>query len=581
LEDCISQKPPRVAGLLIESVAILFTAERRECMLRQMLTSARRLIGVLLAAALLVLLAAMPGVAHGGGLIVVTKTADTEDGTCDDDCSLREAVLFANEQPEPDTILLGINTYNLSRAYQDDGTGGPLLVTSEMTILGAAAQSTATGAGPEQTVIDAGRKYWIFEIAVGGSMTIEGLTVQHAEGGFDVGAFNVKGELFIDNLHMLENFGGGAIRAGFTSTVEVRNSLIDGNSGDYAGGIENSGDLLVENTIISNNKAEEAGGVFSEGNSAIFRNVEVRDNEAREGSFATGGMYLDDESVELTNVTVANNSAKNDEFPAGGIFAEGLLVATNLTVTGNSAQGPRGTGGVFARSGSMLINATITGNTTSSSGVGGVEGSPTIKNSIIANNTPDNCALSVVHAEGKNIDSGDTCDFPPATNLNDTDPMLDVLADNGGSVRTMALLGGSPALDAAVDCPPPATDARGTPRPRGTACDIGAFEAGTVETTGREWADLYCDGDATELDIIVVLAYVADVSSVQPAGGDCPEADQSVFVGDWFFSHLWADVNCDDVADPEDALHILLADAGIPKTPPVACPAVGQTVEIG
>jgi hypothetical protein len=60
--------------------------------------------------------------------------------------------------------------------------------------------------------------------------------------------------------------------------------------------------------------------------------------------------------------------------------------------------------------------------------------------------------------------------------------MLDVLADNNGLTWTMALLPGSPAIDAAGDqaCADPTvdgTDQRGIPRPIGSSCDIGAFEA--------------------------------------------------------------------------------------------------------
>lgn len=76
------------------------------------------------------------------------------------------------------------------------------------------------------------------------------------------------------------------------------------------------------------------------------------------------------------------------------------------------------------------------------------------------------------------------------------DPLLDVLANNGGPTATMALFAGSPAIDAAVSpCPP--TDQRGQPRPQGAACDLGAFE-GTVCNPSEPDADGDGIGDACD-----------------------------------------------------------------------------------
>jgi hypothetical protein len=60
------------------------------------------------------------------------------------------------------------------------------------------------------------------------------------------------------------------------------------------------------------------------------------------------------------------------------------------------------------------------------------------------------------------------------------DPKLGPLADNGGPTLTMALLPGSPAIDAGNTSLAPATDQRGFSRPAGRAADIGAFEYGSV-----------------------------------------------------------------------------------------------------
>lgn len=72
--------------------------------------------------------------------------------------------------------------------------------------------------------------------------------------------------------------------------------------------------------------------------------------------------------------------------------------------------------------------------------------------------------------------------------LNNTNPLLGPLANNGGPTPTHALLAGSPAIDAAGGCPPPATDQRGVARPQGSACDIGSFESQGVGPTATPTA---------------------------------------------------------------------------------------------
>ena len=96
---------------------------------------------------------------------------------------------------------------------------------------------------------------------------------------------------------------------------------------------------------------------------------------------------------------------------------------------------------------------------------------------------------------GYNIDfpltlSIPTCAFT-ASGDRVVDPMLGSLANHGGPTETIALMPMSPAVDAADPaCPPPATDQRGSMRPGGARCDIGAFEVPftdepLVSTAGR------------------------------------------------------------------------------------------------
>ena len=72
---------------------------------------------------------------------VVTKTADTNDGTCDSDCSLREAIVAANANAGVDVITLPAGTYTLTiaGANEDAAATGDLDLTESVTINGAGA----------------------------------------------------------------------------------------------------------------------------------------------------------------------------------------------------------------------------------------------------------------------------------------------------------------------------------------------------------------------------------------------------------------------------------------------------------
>jgi hypothetical protein len=162
-----------------------------------------------------------------------------------------------------------------------------------------------------------------------------------------------------------------------------------------------------------------------------------------------------DAKLALNNLTVANGKGTG----GGGVANQGTLTVTNSTLSGNSVTDlDYGRGGGIASSG----------------------GSATLKNTIVANSPPGgNCYGTYING-GYNLDSDGSCGFGAANNsLSDKDPMLGLLADNGGPTKTRALLAGSPAIDKG-DSFGAATDQRGVARPQGAASDIGAFE---VEST--------------------------------------------------------------------------------------------------
>jgi len=93
----------------------------------------------------------------------VTKTADTADGICDADCSLREAIIAANAGPGADIITLPAGTYTLTiaGANEDDAATGDLDIKGDLMING------ATGA---TTIIDGGAIDRVFQVI--GAVTV-------------------------------------------------------------------------------------------------------------------------------------------------------------------------------------------------------------------------------------------------------------------------------------------------------------------------------------------------------------------------------------------------------------------------
>jgi len=101
----------------------------------------------------------------------------------------------------------------------------------------------------------------------------------------------------------------------------------------------------------------------------------------------------------------------------------------------------------------------------------------TLENSILFSYAPaDTNIFGTLVDAGYNIDSDLQNSLTNSTSLNGVNPGLAPLGNYGGPTPTMALLPGSPAIDAGDPNSFPATDQRGYPRPIGSAPDIGAFE---------------------------------------------------------------------------------------------------------
>ena len=136
---------------------------------RVVLAGSRRMV-LALASVVLVLGLAAPASALQ---FVVNKTADSADGVCDADCSLREAIIATNVSATDDLITVPAGSYVLGRP----GPGEDLGATGDLDIVHGKGQLTIVGAGARTTTIagdGSDRVLNLFGVAVISGVTITG-----------------------------------------------------------------------------------------------------------------------------------------------------------------------------------------------------------------------------------------------------------------------------------------------------------------------------------------------------------------------------------------------------------------------
>src|SRR5204863_6354626 len=174
--------------------------------------------------------------------IVVTKTADTNDGVCDADCSLREAILAATGDPGAETI-----TFNIPPA--DPGCSGGVCTINLTSGLPAVREGTSI-IGPGSGLLIVARNstnlFLIFETRSSTQIAITGLSI-------------TNGALADRFFH-----GAGLSNNGVLSLSDV---VISGNAasaGSMGGGIDNRDDpnsailtasLTIDSSLIQQNTA--------------------------------------------------------------------------------------------------------------------------------------------------------------------------------------------------------------------------------------------------------------------------------------------------------------------------------------
>lgn len=187
------------------------------------------------------------------------------------------------------------------------------------------------------------------------------------------------------------------------------------------------------------------------------------------------GISIEDGRVTLVRSQVSGNAGAGVETTGGAVYC------VNSTIADNGGAGLRAEHGRIDS-----VNCSIAHNR--GAGLEAGSGEVTAHNTLLADNLRA-CDGSVT-SKGYNLSDDETCAFGQKGDVQNPDARVGALAANGGPTQTVALTGGSPALDAGdpAGCVDDSgglltVDQRGTRRPAGGRCDIGAYEQ-PVAVTG-------------------------------------------------------------------------------------------------
>jgi len=326
------------------------------------------------------------------------------------------------------------------------------------------------------TALDAGGSY-----DGGGALCIEE----------DSTTVEIYGSRFYSNTAASAASGGAIAAVGDASNLHIHASGFQGNTASWDGGAiefaSDGGILEISNSTLSANEAVDFGG-----------GIDVRGNVTA--------------TVSGLGDLGAMDTRERDTVPADERQAD---VPDEPDENGDDEAVDKGSGDVQILDTAVLRvqlnNVTIADNIADSNagglGDGGgiwvhpdLLGRVNVANSIIADNQDDSPATLIpdcsaaaggIVSFGYNLVGDSTgCNWTPATDDqvgtggSPVDPLLDPLVESPAVPAFYPLQSGSPAIDAANPAPVggfPACqprDQRGMSRPRGTRCDIGAYEFG-------------------------------------------------------------------------------------------------------
>jgi hypothetical protein len=376
----------------------------------------------------------------------------------------------------------------------------------------------------DNTAVAGGGLFSSGETSVSGS-SLTGNAASYQGGGIYLGSSVAADtpKLTLTNATVTNNSaasGGGGLLIFKNATANVDGGQFKGNTGLGGGAVVvgDGGTLSADGTTFEDNTASNLGGgaILNSGATTFARST-LKGNHSVHTTGITGtgaGIYSGSNTANATTSLKVRSSAliENDAWAAAAIFqysnAAGVTNTAsvdNSTVSGNTTTST--SGAIQQHHPITITNSTIVNNTSASNSGGltlGAANGVSIAGSIVAGNSGPECTITSGSIAGDTYNltsAGDTsCGFTAAEHDVAGDPQLGGLGNNGGPTSTQVPGPVSPALDqvpagtsagfsdatgggAVTLCGSGAQDQRGTSRPQGAKCDIGAVEADQTTPT--------------------------------------------------------------------------------------------------
>lgn len=421
----------------------------------------------------------------GAYLVPLARVEAATNVPCDT-TALVNAIQDAVNAGGTQTLKLAQNcTYTLTQPNfgknNSNATGLPKIQKVNLTLKGSGATIQRDANAPPFRIlyVEAGSEVKLQNLTISGGRTPDG---KPGDGGGDGGGIYNKGNLKLDRVVVTNNTTGKGSDA--TSPTG------GGFAGGSGGGITNYyGELLIEASTVSNNKTGDSGTEGANGSTPY-------------GAGVGGAIVNLHGKMRIFNSTLSGNATGDSTNKTthggygGAIYSVSntfITEITNSTFSGNRA----GAGGQFGKSGGItgdyvIKNSTFAnnvgskGNSTSADyrrAIDSIQGGSKLSNTLVANTGNNlNCSIGSVTNVANNLDTGTSCGFGSANgSKSNANPNLGPLAHNGGPTQTHAFTKPSDAFnkgnnDVCNAAPVNGKDQRGTARPQGKKCDIGAFE---------------------------------------------------------------------------------------------------------